>query len=420
MWVKPTQPVAIHPSQLRIGLYVWLNIPWDDHPFLYNKFRIASVEQLDQILALKLPEILYFPNKSTVEPGAKVLNGSPSSSAKPKTATTAAATAIDEKREKLRRQKESAARAERGWERAAATAREAIIGLANAPKQAGELLAELSRETTTLISSGEEVLLHLLGDKRGEGMHFHALNVMTLSMLLGKVTGLSPLELSDLAMGAVSHDAGKARIPFHILESRARAKHEEDFYRQHPAYGVEMAHESGAFNAAAIAVIADHHEFLDGSGWPQGKKNLSPLAQIVSLVNRYDRLCGPESPQVRGLMPSEALASIYTKEAERFDRKLVSHLIRLLGVYPPGTVVQLSDASLGLVVSPGSDSLRPKVLIYSPEVSKDDAPVIDLLVEPELKIAEAVRPSLLPADVLEWMNPRQRLSYFFSTEKKPS
>jgi HD-GYP domain-containing protein (c-di-GMP phosphodiesterase class II) len=418
MWARPSKPVTIHPSQLKIGLFVWLNIPWDDHPFLYNKFRISSEEQIAQIQGLGLEEIHFFPNKSTVEPGPLDKSAPPSEPSATRTTSIPVVGAPDEKRERLRQQKEAAARAERGWERAAATAREAIIGLANNPKHAGELISDLSRETASLISRNEEVLLHLLGEKRGDGLHFHALNVMTLSMLLGKVMGLSEPELAELSMGAVAHDAGKARIPLHVLETRVRARHEEEFYRQHPSYGVEMARESGVFGPMALAIISDHHEFLDGSGFPQGKRNLSLPVRIVALVNRYDRLCGPESPQQRGMMPSEALANLYSKEADKFDGKLLSTLVRLLGVYPPGTLVQLNDGSLGLVVSPGSDSLKPKVLIYSPEQTREEAPVVDLGEVTDLKIIEALRPASLPADVLEWLSPRQRLSYFFSAQRK--
>jgi hypothetical protein len=116
-------------------------------------------------------------------------------------------------------------------------------------------------------------------------------------------------------------------------------------------------------------------------------------------------------------MPAEALARMFRVEAARFDPRLMSLLIKLLGVYPPGTLVKLNDESLALVVSPGKESLRPTVLIYSPEVDKREAPTVDLGQVPELKIDEAVRPSTIPADVLAWLNPRQRLSYFFSTEK---
>jgi hypothetical protein len=88
----------------------------------------------------------------------------------------------------------------------------------------------------------------------------------------------------------------------------------------------------------------------------------------------------------------------------------------LLGVYPPGTVVQLSDGALAMVVSPGPSSLQPQVLIYSPDLPKDQAPTLELHNEPGLKITEAIKPTLLPPDVLQWLNPQARLSYFFSVE----
>ncbi|MEY4756438.1 MAG: hypothetical protein RJA34_1336, partial [Pseudomonadota bacterium] len=101
-----------------------------------------------------------------------------------------------------------------------------------------------------------------------------------------------------------------------------------------------------------------------------------------------------------------------------FDKSLLSLMIKLLGVYPPGTVVQLSDGALALVIAPGESALKPTVLLYTPELAKDEAPTLELANEPDLKIAEAIRPSTLPADVFQWLSPQQRLSYFFSVDGK--
>jgi len=414
MWARPEQPVLTHPSQLVIGLYVWIDLPWSDHPFLYNKFRISTAAQLAEIRSLDLNEIAYFPNKSTASPSLLVLK--PTGEVARPVPVHSESEAQQAKKDKLSEQKAAASRAERDWERAAKQTREALIGLHRSPKQAGLKLALLSRQTAVKIAAGDEVLLHLLGDKNGEGPQFHALNVMTLSMILGKALKLSAAELEDLALGSLVHDAGKARIPAHILKAAVRAKHEEDFYRAHTHYGVEMALETGVFSPAALAVIQDHHEYLDGSGFPAGKSDPGTMARVVALVNRYDRLCGPESPETSALMPAEALSMLYTKASKKFDQKLIALLIRILGVYPPGSIVQLSDGSLALVVSPGSGSLRPEVLIYDPDLDKDDAAVIDLGENPDLKIEESVRPASLPKDVLLWLNPRQRLSYFFSVK----
>lgn len=421
MWKKPENPLPLDQSQLVIGLFVWLDLSWDDHPFLYNRFKIRDEKQIVTIQALPVDgRLYYYPEKSSATPAPRVERpAAPEITAEMLAESRIAeemAARNEAKHANLRRQRDTAARADRAWEQAARVTREAMLGMTRSPKQAGAQLLDLSQKTASLISQGQEVLLHLLGDKPGDGPQFHALNVMTLSMLLGKAAGLSEAQLAELALGTLAHDIGNAKVPLHILRAKTRAKHEEDFYRQHGAYGVDLAKVSGVFGPIALTVIADHHEYLDGSGWPTGKTNPGPAARIAALVDRYDRLCSPESPEREALIPTEALARLFRKEAAKFDPRLLKLLIKLLGVYPPGTLVRLSDESLGLVVAPGKDSLRPCVLIYSPEMPKEDAPTIDLALVGELKIEEALRPSVLPPDVLQWMNPRQRLSYFFSIE----
>ena len=426
MWKKPEKPIAIHPSQVVIGLHIWLDIGWDDHPFLYNRFKVSDDKQIAAIRAIAIQnKLYYFKDKSTAEPGPLAFtaeaSNTPAAGAPPPEPDDELVQEIarqnKEKHDQLRQQKDAAARTDRAWEQAARTTREAMLGMVHSPKKAGAELLELSKITASLIAQGQDILLHLLGDKEGEGPQFHALNVMTLAMLLGKTAGLNESQLAELALGTLAHDIGKARVPAHILKAKVRAKHEEAFYQQHGAYGIELAKISGVFSPVALSIIADHHEYLDGSGWPTGKKTPGPAARITALVDRYDRLCSPESPEREALMPAEAMARLFRTETSKFDQRLLSLLVKLLGIYPPGTLVRLSDESLGLVVSAGKESLRPTVLVYNPELNKRDAPTIDLAKATEIKIEEALRPSSIPPDVLNWLNPRQRLSYFFSSEK---
>ena len=419
MWKNPGTPIPIHHSQVVPGLYIWLDISWVSHPFLTSRILVSTEKEVATIRAHYVEgHLFYYPDMSKVVPPPPV----PDNVAVEATVEDAAAQELmredllrqQAKRDKLRAQKEAAERADQDWEDAARVTREALLNLARSPKSAGAQLADLSRKTASAIASGNEVLLHLLGDKKGQGAHFHALNTMTLSMLLGKTAGLSERELSDLALAALAHDCGKAQIPQAILVNPARKKFEEDFYRQHVQFSVEFATTSGAFSPDALAMIASHHECLDGSGWPSGKKELTRAGRILALVNRYDRLCTTEAGGREGMMPSEALAYIFRNQAGKYDAAMLSILIRLLGIYPPGTVVQLSDGTLALVVSPGATSLQPKVLIYSPEMAKEEAPILDLASEPSLKIAETIRPATLPPEVLSWLNPQQRLSYFYT------
>lgn len=423
MWKKPGVAVAIDPTQLVIGLYVWLDVRWDEHPFVSNRFMVKTAKDVAVVQSLDVEgRLYYYAEKSTVVPPAYVPppptpEEEAAALAAEKAALAAEVRRLDrEKKDKRQRQKDAAARADRAWEDAARKTKEALVMLTRSPKVAGELLSDLSRETAATISQGKEVLLHLLGDKKDQGPQFHALNVLTLCMLVGKKAGLTERELADLAMAALAHDVGKVKIPFQLFKTSQRKKHEEDFVRQHVMFSVQLASESGAFSKDALACIANHHEAADGSGYPRGHRDSSRAAMILALVNRYDNLCSPEARDLDPLMPTEALARMFRHESTRFDQALLSSLIKLLGVYPPGTVVQLTDGSLALVIAPGPDTLRPQVLVYSPEVPKDEAPTVQLHTEEDLKIAEAVRPATLPPDVLEWMNPQQRLSYFFSVE----
>jgi HD-GYP domain-containing protein (c-di-GMP phosphodiesterase class II) len=422
MSVTDPDALPLDLSQLVPGLCVWLDMKWMDHPFLTNRFVIKSEQDLAVLRSLPLQGRLYYlPARSVVSPPPLGVPD-PDALAEPPPPVCENALAaerqrlVEARREKIRGVKDAAARADRAWDSAARATREALAMLARSPRMAGKQLALLSRETAATISQGPDALLHLLGPKDDQGPQFHALNVMTLCMLVGKKVGLSQYELTDLAMAAVAHDAGKAEIPLPILRNGHRKKHEEDHYRLHVRHSVQLARESGAFGPNALALIEQHHEAADGSGFPRGLTTLSPSAAILIMVNRYDRLCSPESPELVPLMPSEALAHMLRQEGSRHDPRLLTKLIHLLGVYPPGTVVRLSDGTLALVVSPGADIYRPRVLLYSPGVADDDAPMLDLGNEAGLDVIDAIRPTDLDPSVLQWLNPQKRLACFFSVE----
>lgn len=426
MWKKLGVPVPIDASQVVIGLYVWLDLTWDEHPFFSSRFMVKTAKDVSIIQSLDIEGKLYFySEQSTAQPGPlipKPLNVDEVKAAEERAAKEAlVAEMLALEKAKMAKQKalrDAALRADQAWGNAARAAKAALNELPRSPKVAGKQLVDLSSEAAAMVSKNREVLLHLLGDKKEQGPQFHALNCMTLAMLVGKKAGMNERGLADLALAALAHDAGESQIPQQILKNPQRKKHEEDFFRQHVTFSTKFAEESGAFSPDALAMISDHHEAMDGSGWPRGKQGdaLSVGARILAIVDRYDTLCTPDMPKGVPMMPAEALATMFRNESTRLDKALLSLMIKLLGVYPPGTAVQLSDGSLALVIAPGANSLKPTVLLYSPELSKDDAPTIDLAGESDIKIVEAVRPSTLPLDVFQWLNPQQRLSYFFSVD----
>jgi hypothetical protein len=135
----------------------------------------------------------------------------------------------------------------------------------------------------------------------------------------------------------------------------------------------------------------------------------------LALVNRYDGLCNPAKPSA-ALTPHEALALIFSQQKTRFDAVTLSAFIRMMGVYPPGSVVQLNDERHALVVSVNSARpLKPRVIVHEPGVPRHEAVVMDLEFAVNASIRRSLKPSSLPPAALDYLQPRPRMNYFFET-----
>ncbi|MEY4267318.1 MAG: hypothetical protein RIS90_1853 [Pseudomonadota bacterium] len=425
LWDKAAGAVPIDASQLTVGLFVWLDLKWSEHPFISNRMLLKSADDIATMQSLNVAGRLYYlPDKSEValpplqsKAGGELVGGlRPAAKfAVPQQLQDSKKLALDRQRQ----QRAVAERVDRAWELVARETRDVLLSFGSAPKAAGTKLRGVSSESAAAVMLAQEVSLHFLGRKTGGGQQLHAVNVMALCLLLGKKMGLDEQALTDLAMAALVHDVGKSEVPVRILGLAKRNKYEEDQYRQHLRHSLFFATQSGMFSPQALMNLADHHEAMDGSGWPSGKKDLGIGARILSLVDRYDRLCMPEAIDVTPLVPMEALSTLLKRESGRFDTAVLGHLIKLLGIYPPGTLVQLSDGSLGQVVGPGAHSLKPKVLLYNRLTSKEEAQVLELDKTPDVKVTAAVHPASLPAEVRAWIKPEQPQVYFFSGDSLP-
>ena len=191
-------------------------------------------------------------------------------------------------------------------------------------------------------------------------------------MLMGKSLRLTDGEILDLGVGALLHDIGKLDLPARV---RHREEHftasEAKFYEEHVTHGVSHALKMG-LSAGATLVIAQHHEHADGSGFPLklGSERMTPASCIVALVNRYDNLCNP-AVAAKALTPHEALSLLFAQGKNKFDPAILNAFIKMMGVYPPGSVVQLTDDRYGMVVSVNSSRpLRPRVVHRDPRAQR--------------------------------------------------
>ena len=138
--------------------------------------------------------------------------------------------------------------------------------------------------------------------------------------------------------------------------------------------------------------------------------NFDPLAKVVAVVNEFDNLCHPPD-LAKARSPHHALSYMYRSMKGKLADLEMKVLIKMMGVYPPGTIVQLSDQRIGIVMSVNSDNLLcPNVMVYDSDVPRLEAPILTL--DPDsLSISKVIKIQSLPPQVAEYLNPRAQVSY---------
>jgi putative nucleotidyltransferase with HDIG domain len=248
-------------------------------------------------------------------------------------------------------------------------------------------------------------------------MALHPVNVTVISLLLGRAMGLDGSALQELGLAAFLHDMGKVDLPERLRKpDDSFSTVERNAYQSHVDNSVLLARSMG-LGSGVIQTIAQHHELADGSGFPQHLKlpALTMEARILALVNRYDGMCNPARPSA-AMTPHEALALLFSLQKSRFDGTVLSAFIRMIGVYPPGSVVQLNDERHALVVSVNAARpLKPRVIVHEPGTPRHEALVIDLENVPNASIRRSLKPGSLSLAAQEYLQPRQRNCYFFDS-----
>lgn len=415
----------IFPSQLRVGLHIRLD-GWMEHPFLFSSFKIRNEKQLKALQSLGLESLWWSPDKSEAAPLPPPPADAPAPAPEPAPEVDPEVAAMwrakQARREQLARQREAYGRCEKQFNASVERVRSLLRNLFARPRETLEQAQEVVAEMVDTLLAEKDVLLHLMSAKSGdESAYYHALNVTMLALLLGRESGLNATEMRALGLGALLHDMGKERVPSQILLKKTPwTAAERTFYQQHVVYGVEMAAKLPDLPHGALEVIAQHHELLDGSGFP-GKlaaNRIGRLGRIAAIANAYDDYCNRLNPD-EAMTPAEALARMFRLEREKFDAELLQHFIRCLGVYPPGSIVQLNNDIIGLVVSVNAEKLlHPTLLLYDPHVPKEEALMLDLNEEPDLAVARTLHPGALPREVHEYLSPRSRISYYAETKPR--
>jgi len=403
---------------LRLGMFVELDVGWLAHPFPTGSFKLSSVKQMETIRGLGLQQVRVNMDKSDPERVDTSLVAASAGDAKTIVNHEVAqrdATLLRKRGEELAAQHRSLIVCERRFGEAIRQYRKALELIPSQPTAAtAQCQAMVDGFVGEMLSEGESAI-RLLSEAAGDKSSMHPVNVTIISLLLGKAMGLEKAELSDLGLAAFLHDVGKAQLQDRVrwLEENFSTA-EYKLYQEHVAMSVQVG-KSMDLPKGALMAIAQHHELTDGSGFPSRVKgeSMTRSARVLALVNRYDNLCNPSRPAT-ALTPHESLSLIFAQQKSRFDTAALSAFIRMMGVYPPGSVVQLVDERYAMVVSVNSARpLKPRVLVHDAGVSRHDTLILDLEHAPHVGIRRSLKPAALPGAAMDFLAPRQRVTYFF-------
>lgn len=216
----------------------------------------------------------------------------------------------------------------------------------------------------------------------------HSLNVCILSLALGRRLGLDRNELMDLGISAFLHDFGKLDTPKEILEKPSRLDEQErQIIEKHPHQGAGKLVQFQEFKnlpLRAIHVALEHHIKEDLGGYPRyfKKQSANLFSKIVKIVDFFDAITTKRVYRTKSFTRSEALNLMLENSGTEFHPLLLREFVKMMGIYPVGSLVALSSGEIGIIVENNPEIsflLRPRVkLITDAAGNKRDGEVIDL------------------------------------------
>jgi putative nucleotidyltransferase with HDIG domain len=271
------------------------------------------------------------------------------------------------------------------------------VDMAAVSKTVGYVVQSIMKNPDTCM------LLTAIRDKDSYS-YSHAMASSILAAAMGRQIGLPLGDIKTLGMGTLLCDVGKLNISPRILTKSAPLSDDERrIVRDHVTQGLKILQNSSGVSEEIMEIVENHHERHDGRGYPKGRirDQIPPFARIAGIVDCYDAMISDRA-YANGISPADAISRLYTMRNVDFQAELVEEFIQTVGIYPVGSLVELTDGRVGMVVTEHRRRrLRPRLLVIldSEKIQLRETHYVNLLDETEdlmgrpLEILKGVDPS---------------------------
>jgi HD-GYP domain-containing protein (c-di-GMP phosphodiesterase class II) len=260
------------------------------------------------------------------------------------------------------------------------------------------------------VADSRAAMLELAGLKsHDEYTFYHSVNVAVLSLALGSAISHDQRFLATLGTGALLHDLGKLAIPPGIINKETPLTSKEwDEIRKHPVYGASMAALTPGLDRGATVIVLEHHMRLDGAGYPPHPESRQHIgSRIVAIADAYDAMTSTRSySDARRL--DEAIEVLMSGAGTALDETLVRIFVRLMGLYPPRSLVRLSTGETAIVLAANEGTFTAPVVrviadVYGAMVAPRDVDLSALGQAGTTAIVSCIDPGTLNIDVGDFL-----------------
>ncbi len=411
-------------SDLKRGMYVSrLDRPWIETPFLFQGFEITDENEIEQIR--HLCECVYI-DIELGEPAERYLEHSPAATAVPATNTKVESAGSPQKSrapdpppptmivyEDTVSVEEEVEVAQEIHQDMHGVVRSMLDDARAGNKlNAGDLHRTVDLMVESILRNPNAFMWLMTLKSKDSYAYTHSINTCILATAFGRRLGISKQGLKVLATGALLFDVGKAKLPEELLNKPCELTEEEfDLARKHVPYGIEVLKGTQGLAKDVITMVQCHHERFNGSGYPSGLKGkqIPVSARIAAIVDSYDSMIS-DRPYKKPVSPHKAINTIYHRKNADFDEALIKRFMEFIGVYPTGTLVEISTGEVGVIIAQDPmRRLQPKVMLVL-DRNKDPydfRPILDLMRDSEnpsghkIQIVRALDPGTYGIDPSE-------------------